>query len=82
MTGPTNWRPMSDAPRDGSSVMARRAPENYRARHLCSGVRTWWGKTSHVSLYGWCHLINDDDQEKVDLWQPDEWRYMVEELDD
>jgi hypothetical protein len=70
------WRPMSDAPRDGSSVMARRVPED--SERDFSGIRTWWGKTSH---YGWCYLINDDDQEEVDLWHPDEWRYMVEELD-
>jgi hypothetical protein len=74
----TGWHPMSEAPRDGSSFMARRVPED--SERDFAGVRTWWGKTSHVPLYGWCYLI--DEPEEVDLWLPDEWRYMVEELDD
>lgn len=28
---------------------------------------TWWGKTSHAPLYGWCH---GDDPEDIDLWSP------------
>jgi len=28
---------------------------------------TWWGKTSHVPLYGWCH---GDDIEDLDIWTP------------
>lgn len=35
---------------------------------------TWWGKTSHVPLYGWCHFMGHAyDYENVDLWEPDRW---------
>jgi hypothetical protein len=71
---------MVTAPREGENFIARRVPED----RDFEGVRTWWGKASHVPLYGWCHVVDPDDpdSEEVDLWQPDEWRFMVEEIDD
>lgn len=63
-----NWRPIAEAPRDGTHIIARRMPEDGG----CRGRRTWWGKTSHVPLYGWCFAIPGH-AEDVDLWQPDEW---------
>lgn len=75
-----SWRPISEAPRDGTNIMARRVPEDSGRDFI--GVRTWWGKTSHVPLYGWCHIVDEDcDDPEVDLWRPDEWRFMVEEVD-
>lgn len=73
------WRPMSEAPRDGTTFIARRVPEDSQRGY--GGNKTWWGKTSHVPLYGWCYFIDEDDPEEVSLWQPDEWRYVVEEVD-
>ena len=36
---------------------------------------TQWGKTSHVPLYGWCHIAAVfDGNAEYDLWEPVEWR--------
>jgi hypothetical protein len=40
---------------------------------------TQWGKTSHVPLYGWCHMIQAGDHEpEFDLWQPVEWKPAID----
>lgn len=57
------WRPISSAPKDGTRIMGSRDIHEARV--------TWWGKTSHVPLYGWCY---GDDPENIDLWEPDEWQ--------
>lgn len=58
-----DWKPISSAPIDGSRFLAT---------HIKSGVVcvTWFGKTSHVPLYGWCE---GDDPEDIDLWEPTHW---------
>lgn len=68
------WRPISEAPKDGTRFIARRVPED--SQRGFGGVETWWGKTSHVPLYGWCHFVDPDkeESEEIDLWQPDEYR--------
>lgn len=68
------WRPMSGAPTNGDAIMARRVPEDSATGF--TGRLTWWGKTSHVPLYGWCF---GDDPEDIDLWRPDEWRALTVE---
>lgn len=64
----TEWHPISEAPRD-RRIMARRVPED--GSRGFAGVLTWWGKTSHIAWFGWCH---GDDPEDVEIWFPDEWR--------
>lgn len=59
--GLRTWKRIDSAPKDGTSFKAK----------LGSLQRvTWWGKTSHVPLYGWCHGRAED----VELWQPSHWR--------
>ena len=56
------WRPIATAPKDGTRFVG--------LTHLPLRRRiTWWGKTSHVPLYGWCHGRAED----VDLWEPTHW---------
>ena len=56
-----DWKPMSSAPRDGIKILGRNEEETRT---------TWFGKTSHVPLYGWCF---GHDPEDIDLWEPTEW---------
>ena len=63
----SGWHPIDTAPRDGTRIIARRNPEDVGGK----GRVTWFGKTSHVPLYGWCI---GTDPENIDLWRPDEWR--------
>lgn len=56
------WQDISSAPRDGTHFTGRKGTRK---------LRTWWGKTSHVPLYGWCH---GRDVENIDLWQPTHWK--------
>lgn len=57
------WQPIETAPRDGTPFLAA---------HEMGGVIsiTWYGKTSHIPLYGWCQ---GDDPEDIDLWHPTHW---------
>jgi len=63
------WQPIDTAPRDGSRFVGWGkvgfcTPPSYGKRV------TWYGKTSHVPLYGWCHGRNIED---IDLWEPTRW---------
>jgi len=61
-----SWRPIATAPKDGAWFRGRRG-------HLERD--TQWGKTSHVPLYGWCHVASmHDGNADYDLWEPLEWR--------
>lgn len=59
----TEWRLIDSAPVDGT---------HFLATHIKSGIVrvTWFGKTSHIPLYGWCE---GDDPEDIDLWEPTHW---------
>lgn len=59
------WQPIETAPRDGTRIVAT---DGWRRR------KTWYGKTSHVPLYGWCWMPHPHDFENVDLWEPKRWR--------
>lgn len=80
-TADLSWHPIAEAPRDGTRIMGRRVPED--SERGFGGVETRWGKTSHLPLYGWCHFVDPDkdESEEVDLWQPDEWRFLIEGVD-
>ena len=66
------WQPIETAPRDGTRIMARGPAGNVIRPQVRR--QTWWGKTSHVPLYGWCWMRHAQDFENVDLWNPTHWR--------
>jgi len=71
------WQPIETAPKDGTRILGRcvyaagltdRAPMG----KLCRTTRkTFWGKTSHVPLYGWNY---GRDVENLNLWEPTHWK--------
>lgn len=61
------WEPIETAPRDGTRFIGRGKRNRRR--------RTWFGKASHVPLYGWCW---GRDVEDIDLWQPTAWMPLPE----
>lgn len=66
----SKWRPIETAPRDGTRILARkRGASGWCIR------RTFWGKTSHVPLYGWNY---GRDVEDLDLWNPTQWMPIVD----
>lgn len=56
------WERIESAPKDGTRFYAKSGS----LKRL-----TWWGKASHVPLYGWCH---GPDPENIDLWAPSHWK--------
>ena len=68
------WSPIASAPKDGTRFKARGKYSRFVDRYKTTSRRrvliTWWGKASHVPLYGWCH---GRDIEDIDLWEPTEW---------
>ena len=58
------WQPIETAPTDGTRILA--VHENGSDIQI-----TWFGKTSHVPLYGWCE---GEDAEDIDLWRPTHWQ--------
>lgn len=57
----TPWQDIATAPKDGTRFTGKL--RNTRRR-------TWYGKVSHVPIYGWCH---GRDVENIDLWRPTHW---------
>ena len=62
-----DWQDISTAPKDGTRFMGRVQSQNKTSENK---RQTWWGKTSHVPIYGWCH----GKVENVDLWNPTAWK--------
>lgn len=68
----SNWISISRAPQNGTRIMGRRSHvEQYTGKLRYTKRVTWYGKTSHVPLYGWCH---GRDVENIDLWEPTHWK--------
>lgn len=71
----SEWLLIDSAPKDGRLILGRRSdPDRYTGILRYRRRRTWWGKTSHVSLYGWCF---GKDPENIDLWEPTHWRGLL-----
>jgi len=64
LTSETSWKPIDSAPRDGTHIWGQLG---ILARE------TWWGKASHVAMYGWCYLEEPGDVESCSLWHPLFW---------
>lgn len=62
-----NWLPIETAPTDGTRIIGRIIGSNGKMveQHV-----TWYGKTSHVQIYGWNH----GQVENLHLWKPTHWR--------
>jgi hypothetical protein len=66
------WQPIENAPRDGTRIRGRRSwADRWTGKLKYEKRLTYWGKTSHVPLYGW---VFGRDVEDLDLWQPTHWR--------
>lgn len=68
----SGWQQIETAPKDGTRFIGRRRYICLRTKKIVREQRvTWYGKTSHVPLYGWCH---GRDAEDIDLWEPTYWK--------
>lgn len=67
------WQPIATAPQDGTAFVGRYVCADPHTGVLRYTKRlTWWGKTSHVPLTGWCWRRRGD-VENTDLWEPTTW---------
>ena len=72
------WETIEIAPRNYVRILGRRSyKDRYTGKLRYEKHKTWWGKTSHVPLYGWCH---GRDVENQDLWFPTHWKPLAESL--
>ena len=71
----SEWQDIETAPKDGTRFRGRQRRVNRLTGKMYYWRRiTWYGKTSHVPLYGWCC----GQGENVDLWQPTHWMPLPE----
>lgn len=66
----SDWQPIETAPKDGTriiGIMRGGVP----GRYIYTRRKTYWGKTSHVPLYGWNYGRDVEDQ---NLWHPTHWK--------
>lgn len=54
----------------GRLLIAATYLNRFEMRDRYSKRITWWGKASHVPIYGWCF----GQGENVDLWEPTHWQ--------
>lgn len=70
----SDWQGIESAPRNGTRIIGRTTKaDRWTGKLKYSKRQTWWGKTSHVPLYGWCV---GTDIEDIDLWQPTHWKLL------
>lgn len=76
-----DWQPIATAPKDGTRVRGKgrlRLRVKQMPGSILPGYRiitgerlTFWGKTSHVPIYGWNWGRDPEDQ---NLWEPTHWK--------
>lgn len=73
-------QPISSAPTDGTRFIGSKlfvvSLGFYGHRMVYAEHETWYGKTSHVPLYGWCRGEIED----VDLWEPTHWKPITKDF--
>lgn len=68
------WNPIETAPKDGTRIMGRETvSDRYTGQLRYKRRKTWWGKASHVPLYGWSW---SNHVENVGLWHPTHWKSL------
>jgi hypothetical protein len=68
----SGWQDIKSAPGDGRRILGRRSyVERLTGKLRYETHKTYWGKTSHVPLYGWNYGRNPEDQ---NLWHPTHWK--------
>lgn len=58
------WRPMNDAPKDGTRILATDGK---------TIIVTRWGKLNHIPVQGWLFLEVPIDPEDYEQWNPTHW---------
>lgn len=67
-----DWQPIGTAPKDGTRVLGRLTyADRYTGILRYHKRKTFWGKTSHIPLYGWNW---GQDVENLCLWDPEHWK--------
>ena len=67
----TGWQPISTAPKDGTPVLVWDSG--------CEAMLiAWFGKHSHVPLYGWVYGADVIGGEEVDSCEPTYWMPLPE----
>jgi hypothetical protein len=76
----SEWQPIETAPKDGTRIIGRLSYANPRRNWKLSYTtrKTFWGKTSHVPIYGWNH---GRDPEDMGLWSPTQWKPIKDSND-
>jgi hypothetical protein len=67
----SEWKPIETAPKDGTRFLAKGPADKYARYPIKRRRITWYGKVSHIPLYGWCH---GRDPEDVSTWDPTHWK--------
>lgn len=66
------WQTIDSAPKDGTRIIGRRSyAERFSGVLRYETHKTFWGKTSHIPMYGWNY---GTDVENLNLWEPTHWR--------
>lgn len=72
----SEWQTIETAPRNGERVLGRMSYiDRLTGKMQYARRQTYYGKTSHVPLYGWNY---GRDPENQNLWEPTHWMPLPE----
>lgn len=72
------WQTIDTAPKGSVRILGRFTHvDRLTGRLKYTKRQTWWGKTSHIPLYGWCWCRRGD-WENINLWQPTHWKHLLD----